>query len=337
MEQENIENLIWGYLSGELTATEELELSRWLATSEENRKLFAGFADQWAIAHVPYFNTQSKSDFEKLKSKIQKTETPPKRKAVRLFLSLRKIAVAAVVVLAMSSLSFYAGYSYIQKQDKVVSFETVVPFGSRSKVILPDQSVVWVNAGSSLQYNEDFSKKSREVFLKGEAYFEVTPDSLMPFIVKSDKLDVKVLGTTFNVRTYEEEDQVDVILRTGKVDVSMNGPASGRQTYHLLPNEKLSYNKRTTALDKIRVNADDYCVWINGGMKFVSVPFSQLISELERKYNIKLIVNSPSLLQSVYSGTFKAEQTVEDILEEIDIERKYEWKQSGNTYTICDR
>lgn len=337
MEQENIEDLIWGYFGGELTAVEELELSRWLAASGENRALFAGFSDQWAIAHVPYFDTQSKSDFEKLKSKIQEAETPAETKARRLLLPLRKIAAAAVVVLAMSSLSFYAGYTYFQGQDKVVSFETVVPFGSRSKVILPDQSVVWVNAGSSLQYNEDFSEKSREVYLKGEAYFEVTPDSLMPFIVKSDKLDVKVLGTIFNVRTYEEEDLVDVVLRTGKVDVSMNDLVSGGQTHHLLPNEKLSYNKQTTALDKTRVNAADYCVWINGGMKFVSIPFSQLVSELERKYNIILIVNSPSLLQSVYSGTFTAEQTVEDILDEIDIEGKYEWKQNGNTYTICDK
>ncbi len=86
---------------------------------------------------------------------------------------------------------------------------------------LSDGSVVWLNAGSSLSYNKDFSDKFREVYLKGEAYFEVTPDSLKPFVVKSESLNVKVLGTTFNVRTYEDENLVNVVLRTGRVDVSV--------------------------------------------------------------------------------------------------------------------
>lgn len=337
MEQENREELIWGYFGGELTEEDELKLSRWLNASKENRKLFADFAEQWAVAHVPYFDAQSKVDFETLKTKIQETESAVPASPLRAFLPVWRIAAAILFILAMSSLSFYAGYTYLRQQDKIVSFETVVPFGSRSKVILPDRSVVWMNAGSSLQYNETYSEKTREVHLKGEAYFEVMPDSLKPFLVKSDKLDVRVLGTTFNVRAYEDEDQVDVVLMTGKVDVCMTESLSAGQTYHLLPNEKLSYNKRTAVTDKAHVDAADFCVWINGGMKFVAIPFSQLVSELERKYNISLIVESRSLSESIYSGTFTAEQTVDDILNEINIEGKYEWKQNGNVLTIYDK
>ena len=337
MEQENREELIWGYFSGSLTAEEELALSRWLNASEANRIQFAGFANDWAVAHVPYFDAQSKADFEKLKSQIQEPQASIRTKFVHAFVPLRRIAAAILVVLAISSLSFYAGYAYFQQRDKIVSFETVVPFGSRSKVILPDQSVVWVNAGSSLEYDEDFSERTREVILKGEAYFEVTPDSSKPFVVKSDRLDVRVLGTTFNVRTYEEEDNVDVVLLTGKVDVQMNEPVSTGQTYQLLPNEKLSYNKRTSRMDKRSVNAADYCMWINGGIKFVAIPFSRLVNELERKYNIRLIVGSRTLSESVYSGTFTDQQTIDDILNEINIEGKYRWKQNGNVFTIYDK
>ena len=111
-----------------------------------------------------------------------------------------------------------------------------------------------------------FQISSAKFILKGEAYFEVTPDSLKPFVVKSESLNVKVLGTTFNVRTYEDENLVNVVLRTGRVDVSLNG--SNQKVIELQPNEKLSYNKVNKELEKIPVNADDVCEWVNGKMKF---------------------------------------------------------------------
>ena len=192
-----------------------------------------------------------------------------------------------------------------------------------------------MNAGSSLSYNKDFSDKFREVYLKGEAYFEVTPDSLKPFVVKSESLNVKVLGTTFNVRTYEDENLVNVVLRTGRVDVSLNG--SNQKVIELQPNEKLSYNKVNKELEKIPVNADDVCEWINGKMKFTKVPFGILAKDLERRYNVKIVIESKSLREEAFTGSFTSEHTIYDVLREIDVEKQYKWEQTGNVFVICDK
>ena len=225
-------------------------------------------------------------------------------------------------------------YQYMSNQENIC-FETSAPLGARSKVSLSDGSVIWLNAGSSLSYNKDFSDKFREVYLKGEAYFEVTPDSLKPFVVKSESLNVKVLGTTFNVRTYEDENLVNVVLRTGRVDVSLNG--SNQKVIELQPNEKLSYNKVNKELEKIPVNADDVCEWVNGKMKFTKVPFGILAKDLERRYNVKIVIESKSLREEAFTGSFTSEHTIYDVLREIDVEKQYKWEQTGNVFVICDK
>ena len=213
------------------------------------------------------------------------------------------------------------GISIHEQNQENICFETSAPLGARSKVSLSDGSVIWLNAGSSLSYNKDFSDKFREVYLKGEAYFEVTPDSLKPFVVKSESLNVKVLGTTFNVRTYEDENLVNVVLRTGRVDVSLNG--SNQKVIELQPNEKLSYNKVNEELEKIPVNADDVCEWVNGKMKFTKVPFGILAKDLERRYNVKIVIESKSLREEAFTGSFTSEHTIYDVLREIDVEKQY--------------
>ena len=337
MKTEDIKDLIFSYLSGELTEEDTNKLSVWLNASEENKKTYSELTDWWAIAHVPQFESLAVSDFENLKAKLQKEDRMAPVKINRYAFSWRNMAATLLLVLASGVASYIAGDSGYFRQVEIASFETVVPLGSRSKVILPDQSVVWVNAGSSLRYNEEFSEKMREVYLKGEAYFEVMPDSLRPFIVKSDQMDVKVLGTTFNVSAYEEDEFVDVVLLTGKVDVLLSGPVSGRSVYRLLPDEMLRYDKSTETLKKTKVDAANFCAWINGDLKFTKVPFSQLVHELERKYNIRLICKSRFLPDEIFSGSFTSSQTIYSILDEINVEKKYEWTQEGNVFTLSDR
>ena len=158
---------------------------------------------------------------------------------------------------------------------------------------------------------------------------------MKPFVVKSESLNVKVLGTTFNVRTYEDENLVNVVLRTGRVDVSLNG--SNQKVIELQPNEKLSYNKVNKELEKIPVNADDVCEWINGKMKFTKVPFGILAKDLERRYNVKIVIESKSLREEAFTGSFTSEHTIYDVLREIDVEKQYKWEQTGNVFVICDK
>lgn len=108
-----------------------------------------------------------------------------------------------MIVVSVGTASYYIGTRHNQPKSAALAyFETTTPMGAQTKVVLPDQSVVWVNAGSTLRYGSDFNTNGRSVQLDGEAYFEITRDSLKPFIVKSKRLDIKVLGTSFNVKAY---------------------------------------------------------------------------------------------------------------------------------------
>lgn len=330
-EADYIQKRIVDYFLGSLTEAEEKELFHWLAADEKNKQLFLEMSDWWAISHVPYFSSRVESGFQQHFSDVLNTKS--KRLSSK-FLFIRpwlQVAVVALFILAIGGLYFYAGTSMNKESER--RYETFVPLGSRSKLVLSDGSVVWLNAGSSLSYNSDFSKGSREVYLTGEGFFDITPDSLKPFVVKSATLNVKVLGTTFDVRAYEDEEQVNVVLRTGKVDVSLKGG----EVIHLQPNDKLSYNKIYDEIDKTKVNARDVCEWINGKLKFTKMSFATLVKDLERIYNVKIKVESSSLLEETFSGSINLQNTIYDVLHEININKKYKWTQTGNEFVIRDR
>ncbi len=335
MNTEHIEKIILGHFLGDLTDFEEKELYHWLQADKKNRRLFSEMSDWWAISYVPYFSSRVEANFQKRFGELMDKEPRISSKRISFAHSWLQIVATVIVMLAIGGLSYYAGISIHEQNQENICFETSAPLGARSKVSLSDGSVVWLNAGSSLSYNKDFSDKFREVYLKGEAYFEVTPDSLKPFVVKSESLNVKVLGTTFNVRTYEDENLVNVVLRTGRVDVSLNG--SNQKVIELQPNEKLSYNKVNEELEKIPVNADDVCEWVNGKMKFTKVPFGILAKDLERRYNVKIVIESKSLREEAFTGSFTSEHTIYDVLREIDVEKQYRWDQNGNVFVICDK
>ena len=336
MDTEYIRKLIIGHFLGNLSDTEKKELFQWLQVDKKNQQLFSEMSDWWAISHVPYFSSRVELGFQKHFGELMAKEAGVSSKRIFFIRPWLQIVATVMIMLAIGGLSYYAGVLTDEQDSEIIRFQTSVPLGSRSKVTLADGSVVWLNAGSSLSYNKDFSEKSRDVYLTGEAYFEVTPDSLKPFIVNSDNLSVKVLGTTFDVRAYQDEELVNVVLRTGKVDVALNNEPDTK-IIRLQPNEKLSYNKIDNELKKTTVNADDVCDWVNGKMKFTKIPFGILARDFERKYNIKIVIESNSLQEEAFTGSFTSEHTIYDILNEIDVEKQYRWEQTGNMFVIRDK
>ncbi|MEG1545022.1 MAG: FecR domain-containing protein, partial [Tannerellaceae bacterium] len=212
-----------------------------------------------------------------------------------------------------------------------------VPMGSQSMVILPDHSKVWVNAGSSLTYSNDFNGKTREVSLEGEAFFDVAKDSLRPFIVKSEKLDVKVLGTRFNVKAYREEALVEIGLVSGKVNVHLNDHPIGSGEVNLRPDRMLSFNKETKNVKVTEFNGADAFAWTEGRLKFTEQPFERIAKDLERKYNVTIRIESNLLKRQVYTGSFSASYSLSEILQEVNVDRRFVWKQKGTTFIIKDK
>ena len=204
--------------------------------------------------------------------------------------------------------------------------ETVLMASSEniSSYTLPDGSKVWLNKNSWLTYNQRFGKRTRQVALKGEGYFEVNRDERRPFIVKmQNDLDIKVLGTTFNACNYPSLNKAEVILRSGSVQVSDNG----RNEYVILkPNQKFTWNEGTAKISS--VNAMNCCRWFEHRLVFDNVKLKDIIENLSHKYQTEISLNVGNLADKHMSMTIR-DESVEDILDILTTLLPIRWRYQG--------
>lgn len=204
--------------------------------------------------------------------------------------------------------------------------ETVLMASSEniSSYTLPDGSKVWLNKNSWLAYNQKFGKRTRQVTLKGEGYFEVNRDEQQPFIVKmQNNLDIKVLGTTFNACNYPSLNKAEVILRSGSVQVSDNG----RNEYVILkPNQKFTWNEGTAEISS--VNAMNCCRWFEHRLVFDNVKLKDILENLSHKYQTEISLNVGNLADKHMSMTIR-DESVEDILDILTTLLPIRWRYQG--------
>lgn len=204
--------------------------------------------------------------------------------------------------------------------------ETVLMASSEniSSYTLPDGSKVWLNKNSWLAYNQKFGKRTRQVTLKGEGYFEVNRDEQRPFIVKmQNNLDIKVLGTTFNACNYPSLNKAEVILRSGSVQVSDNG----RNEYVILkPNQKFTWNEGSAEISS--VNAMNCCRWFEHRLVFDNVKLKDILENLSHKYQTEISLNVGNLADKHMSMTIR-DESVEDILDILTTLLPIRWRYQG--------
>ena len=229
-------------------------------------------------------------------SQIDKTCLPEKENRRRKFYLWFARVASVILLLLMTGLSVhYYTMSQMIMPDMIVSVEK----GQKANVVLPDGSKVWVNSDSRLSYGSRFNQKERVLSLEGEAYFEVTPDKDRPFIVETDELAVRALGTSFNVKSYEEEKDVSTVLMTGKVEVT-----SDYDRLVLNPNERIVFNKQTGHMEKSTVeNTGDYINWKYNALTFNGETFENIVHTLERYYNTRIVFESETLKKYRFTGT----------------------------------
>jgi ferric-dicitrate binding protein FerR (iron transport regulator) len=177
-------------------------------------------------------------------------------------------------------------------------------YGQISKVVLPDSSVVWINSGSAIKYNNWFSATNRDIELEGEAFFKVTHNDDVPLIVSNSDLRVKVLGTEFSVSAYSEEENIQVVLEKGKVELTSATDARFRQ--QLKPGEMASFSKEKKELAISSVNTNLYTSWKDGLINIYNLPLSELVIKLEKRYNQKFEVDE-AIKNLPYTFTIKNE------------------------------
>ena len=182
-----------------------------------------------------------------------------------------------------------------------------VPYGKRFEIKLSDGTNVHLNAGTSLKYPVKFFKgENRQVFLNGEAFFDVTSDKNHPFIVNAESLNVEVFGTEFNVSAYPEDSTTDVVLVEGSVGL-YNENETLKDGVTIVPGTKGSHEKKQNNISTEKVNIEIYTQWMQGGLVFRNSTFENISKKLERHYNVKIINNNEHLNKEVFNASFKQE------------------------------
>lgn len=199
----------------------------------------------------------------------------------------------------------------IQQEEKITYNQLIVPAGKRSMLELSDGTHLYVNAGTRVVYPVVFEKEKREIYVDGEIYLDVRPEKNRLFIVKTNKLDVNVLGTSFNVSAYEEDKQISVVLVTGKVHVK----TKDKQENTLKPNEMYSYANGKSQIK--RVNAAHYISWKDGAYAFDNESFSIVLKKLSRYYGRKIIWDK-KIHSMNCSGTLNLKDNIMEVLQGLE-------------------
>ena len=196
--------------------------------------------------------------------------------------------------------------------------QLVIPYGNQSRIVLSDNTVVWLNAGSRLVYPTQFNKKTREVVLFGEAYFDVTKNPDKPFIVKTSNLDVKVLGTKFNISAYAEDNAIQTVLKEGSVVVKRKGAGIFEKEVVLTPNQMASFDKNTGNTKIQEVDANYFTLWTKGLISFDEIDFVRVTKKLERFYNISINFSDPQKEIIRISGKLDLKRNRKEVMEYLE-------------------
>lgn len=260
-------------------------------------------------------------------------------KSARRFLR-RSIAFSlAFVLLFVFYFSFFRphqGRSVSATDQHIVQLEKYVPKGEQARITLPDGTEVHLNADSRLVYPSKFTGGKRTVQLTGEAFFHVKRDTLHPFHIISGHLMTTVLGTSFNVKCYQGDQQVRVALVTGKVRLDRVADSIGKkvigEALFLTPSELGVYNKHNLALQKKKYNPDEELGWQSGIIVFRDADFKQIAEQMQRAFNIHL-ENKSKKKQWKFTGTFSNSSALE-IIESICLSKKLAYTTNGDTIVI---
>ena len=209
-----------------------------------------------------------------------------------------------------------------------------VPLAKKFQIELSDGTLVYLNSGSTLKYPVKFLKgQSREVFLDGEAYFVVSKDKAHPFIVNANEVRTQVYGTEFNISSYKNDPNLDIVLVEGSIGVYNNKLNTSKDQLILVPNEKASFNKKNLNFTKKTVNVRNFIAWKDGVLWFENAPFENIVKKLERNYNVSIENNYTGLNKIAFTGTFDIE-TIDQILEAFQSYKQFKYTITDNQITI---
>jgi len=301
----DINILIIRLLSGEADVNEKKIIADWLRHSDDNKKLFADLREIWLSSGIPS-NADSyhlEEAILKFREQIRKSKQPQKLRIN--FMPYLKYAAIAILILALP-FTYYTGTRNISADHSMTTISCA--FGDKSSIVLPDNSRVWLNSGSKLTFNSDFTN-GRKVLLEGEAFFSVSKDKNNPFRVKTTDIEIEVLGTEFNVKAYAEENTVSTTLVEGSVKIS-----SKDQNALLKPYQKLVFDKgnKKMIIQELSDTAPD-TEWKDGRFVFRNESLAELAPKLERWFDVDIVFADEQVKNRRFTGILQRESILEAI------------------------
>jgi len=300
-----IEELLPGYLSGELSDNDRAIIDEWRMANSENEILFQESLKAWEAMSLLHEMEQFNS-FEALKkinTRISDQET------TKWWIYLQR--VAAILLLPLLVYSGYISIDYFSQNKTPKEYVLMQTISSRQGMVtqfaLADGTKVWLNSSSELQFPTRFAGDLREVKLKGEAFFEVTKNEKQPFRVNAHELKIQVLGTSFNVASFDGETQSEVVLVTGKVALSSDDGKTNVDFGTLHPGQRAVYKQDIRKVYAEKVDVDKYIAWRDGNLIFRNDNMEDVVKRLSRWFNIEIVIKDPEILSYIYKASFRNE------------------------------
>lgn len=319
MKKKYYRRLMEKYLSETISDSEIAELLMWL---QHDNNLNEWWAEELAKNNNQMDSSLQNKIFDGVKAQIQlRNESQSvfyykNKKFPKFYLTVIKwtAVVCLPIMLAM----------YLLLESESYKAPLMVKAESRTELTLPDGTYVKLNSASRLSYLGNYGIKERRVHLTGEAFFNVTHDSKHPFIVQTGKLQIIVLGTSFNVSSYENQENISIVLLKGKVDVYVD-----QKKYSMLADDKIIYDKQTRKVTTSKVYSKDYIQWTKGSLYFDNESLLNIAKVLERTYNIKIQFDTEKLKIQRFSGTL-GNNGIQSVLEKLTMAFPftYEYKDS---------
>lgn len=335
----DINSIILHYLQENISEEETRILMKWLQENEENKTLFFQTKEIYDLQKKGLYPTEKEiqDSKERLLSKLKKLQDDKEKKYYPTKVKRFQLYFFKYIATAIIAIGVTLGIQYLLTTDeKIVYTELNIESGPRmGYIILPDSTKVFLNASTKIRFPNKFEEKTREVFLDGEAYFDVVNNEQQPFIVQTSKQRIRVLGTKFNVMDYSTDDYAITTLVSGEIDLATTdetGTFSAPIT--LQPDQQVFYSRANKHVALSNIKTDMNRTWVNKIYHFKNEPLKQIVSRLEKLYGIKINILNKTLENTEFTGTFKLGQELEEVLRIINFEMLFTYEVTENEILI---
>lgn len=304
--------LLQKYISGNATEAEKQSVTEWIQESPENMREYMALRKVHDIALWRTENVRAAKKGNVVSMK-------------RVFIEIAKVAAVVAIVLFGS----YFWKNADTEKGAIAMQSIYVPAGQRAELTLADGTKVWLNARTTLTFPGEFTGETRNVKIDGEGYFDVSKNAEKPFIVETQKLNIRVLGTEFNVKAYSDKNVWETALLRGSVEI-----------YSSVSNSTMELTPSTAAtlvgnsLQKRKIDDTEYFRWREGLICFNNISVKEMFERLELYYGVKIDVKNTKILSNKYTGKFRIDDGVEQVLRVLKLKHRFTYTRDDENNTI---